>query len=340
MPILERGLKERSTEVKKKSSQIVGNMASLTDVKDLVPYLPRLLPSLKEVLVDPVPEARATAAKSLGTMVEKLGEDKFPSLVNELVHTLKSDTSGVDHQGAAQGLSEVLAGLGLSRLEGLLSEIVINATSPKSYVREGFISLLIYLPATFGQRFQPYLGRIITPILSGLADESEYVRDASLRAGQMIIVNYATKAVDLLLPELERGLFDDNWRIRQSSVQLMGDLLYRITGISGKTTTEGEEEEETGGTEVGRKALLQVLGKERRDRVLAALYIVRQDVSGIVRQSSMHVWKSIVSNTPRVVKEILPIMMGLIIRNLASPSFDKRQVAARTLGELVRKLGE
>ncbi|RIB06925.1 armadillo-type protein [Gigaspora rosea] len=340
MPILERGLKERSTEVKKKSSQIVGNMASLTDVKDLVPYLPRLLPSLKEVLVDPVPDARATAAKSLGTMVEKLGEDKFPSLVNELVHTLKSDTSGVDRQGAAQGLSEVLAGLGISRLEGLLSEIVINATSPKSYVREGFISLLIYLPATFGLRFQPYLGRIIPPILSGLADESEYVRDASLRAGQMIIVNYATKAVDLLLPELERGLFDDNWRIRQSSVQLMGDLLYRITGISGKVTTEGEEEEETGGTEASRKVLLQTLGKERRDRVLAALYVVRQDVSGLVRQSSLHVWKSIVSNTPRTVKEILSVMMGLIIKNLASPSFERRQVAARTLGELVRKLGE
>ncbi|CAG8669579.1 15139_t:CDS:10, partial [Gigaspora margarita] len=316
MPILERGLKERSTEVKKKSSQIVGNMASLTDVKDLVPYLPRLLPSLKEVLVDPVPEARATAAKSLGTMVEKLGEDKFPSLVNELVHTLKSDTSGVDRQGAAQGLSEVLAGLGISRLEGLLSEIVINATSPKSYV----------------------------------PDESEYVRDASLRAGQMIIVNYATKAVDLLLPELERGLFDDNWRIRQSSVQLMGDLLYRITGISGKVTTEGEEEEEIGGTEASRKVLLQTLGKERRDRVLAALYVVRQDedskkfifyqVSGLVRQSSLHVWKSIVSNTPRTVKEILSVMMGLIIKNLASPSFERRQVAARTLGELVRKLGE
>ncbi|CAG8561777.1 6442_t:CDS:10 [Ambispora gerdemannii] len=339
MPILERGLKERSTDVKKKSSQIVGNMASLTDVKDLVPYLPKLLPGLKEVLVDPVPEARATAAKALGTLVEKLGEDKFPVLVTELTNTLKSDTSGVDRQGAAQGLSEVLAGLGLERLEGLLPEILTNTESSKSYVREGFISLLIYLPATFGLRFQPYLGRIIPPILAGLADDSEYVREASLRAGQMIVANYATKAVDLLLPELERGLFDDNWRIRHSSIQLMGDLLYRITGISGKATPEGGEDE-TGGTDADRKALLQVFGKERRDRVLASLYIVRQDASGVVRQASMHVWKAIVSNTPRTIKDILPVMMTTIIRNLASHSPERRQVAARTLGELVRKLGE
>jgi hypothetical protein len=68
-------------------------------------------------------------------------------------------------QGAAQGLSEVLSGLGMERL---------NSSSPRHYVREGFISLLVYLPTTFGHRFVPHLGRIIPPILGGLADESEY----------------------------------------------------------------------------------------------------------------------------------------------------------------------
>ncbi|KAF9102803.1 translational activator of GCN4 [Mortierella sp. GBA35] len=346
MPILERGLRERATDIKKKASQIVGNMASLTDQKDLIPYLPRLLPGVKEVLIDPVPDARATAAKALGTLVEKLGESNFPNLVHELVDTLKSDTSGVDRQGAAQGLSEVLAGLGLERLEGLLPEIIINTDSPKAYIREGFISLLVYLPATFGQRFQPYLGRIIPPILMGLADESEYVREASLKAGQMIINNYATKAVDLLLPELERGLFDDNWRIRQSSVQLMGDLLFRITGTSKQAGVGGEDEgeedapEEFGHSDNIRKKLLEVLGRDRRDRVLSSLYIVRADGSAIVRQASLTVWKSLVTNTPRTLREILPTIMSMIIRNLASTSYDRRMVAARTLGDLVRKLGE
>jgi hypothetical protein len=77
-------------------------------------------------------------------------------------------------QGAAQGLSEVLSGLGMERLEGLLPEIISNSSSPRHYVREGFISLLVYLPTTFGHRFVPHLGRIIPPILGGLADESEY----------------------------------------------------------------------------------------------------------------------------------------------------------------------
>jgi hypothetical protein len=171
---------------------------------------------LHVVLVDPVPEARATAAKSLGALVERLGEVHFPDLIPGLLRTLKTDTSGVDRQGAAQGLSEVLSGLGMERMEGLLPDIIVNAQSPRSTVREGFMSLLVYLPATFGVRFQPHLPKIIAPILSGLSDTEEYVRDAAMKAGRMIITNYATRAIDLLLPELERGMFDPGWRIRVS----------------------------------------------------------------------------------------------------------------------------
>ncbi|KAJ3153392.1 translational activator of GCN4 [Geranomyces michiganensis] len=339
VPILQRGLRERSTDIKKRAAQIMGNMASLTDPKDLVPYLDSLMPELKEVLVDPVPEARATSARAFGNMVAKLGEENFPGLVSELCMTLKSDVSGVDRIGAAQGLSEVLAGLGIERLEGLLPEMLANANSPKVYIREGFMTLMIYLPGTFGDKFQPYLGSIIAPVLRGLADESEPVRDSSLKTGKMIIRNYASSAVDLLLPQLETGLFDENWRIRQSSTQLMGDLLYRIAGVSGKVETDGAEDEGLG-TEQGRQALISTLGKERFDRVLASLYVARSDSNSVVRQACLHVWKSIVSNTPRTLKEILPIMMDIIVASLASESADKRGCAARCLADLVRKLGE
>ena len=51
-------------------------------------------------------------------------------------------------------------------------------------------------------------------VCQGLSDESEFVRETSLLAGQTIVNRYSDKAVELFLPQLERGLFDDNWRIR------------------------------------------------------------------------------------------------------------------------------
>lgn len=56
MPTLKRTLEIRSTDTKKMAAQIIGNMYSLTDKKDLSPYLPDVLPGLKQSLVDPVPE--------------------------------------------------------------------------------------------------------------------------------------------------------------------------------------------------------------------------------------------------------------------------------------------
>jgi hypothetical protein len=50
VPIVHRGLRERSTDTKKKAAQIVGNMCSLVnEQKDMIPYLELLLPELKKV---------------------------------------------------------------------------------------------------------------------------------------------------------------------------------------------------------------------------------------------------------------------------------------------------
>ncbi|KAJ2786481.1 translational activator of GCN4, partial [Coemansia linderi] len=370
IPILQRGMCARTASTKRNAAQIMGSMATLTDPKDLAPYLTELVPLLRNVLVDPVPEARATSAKALGSLVNKLGEEHFPSLVADLVKVLKSDASGVDRAGAAQGLSEVLSGIGMVRLEGLLPEVLANCNSARMAVREGFMMLLIYLPTTFGDDFQRFLPQVMPPVLAGLADENEQVRNAALRAGRILVISFATTAIDSLLPELLASMNHELWRIRHSSIELLGELLYRVAGISGKqaerdreaaralfsTVQSGDDSGEAGEAaeeEVDedaendalissnlREILTEKLGLDRFLGVLAALYVSRSDVAAMVRQVSFSVWKSIVNNTPRTVRECLPRIMDIVLVGLASQEYDRRTTAARTLGDLVHKLGE
>ncbi|KAG8596974.1 hypothetical protein GDO81_002124 [Engystomops pustulosus] len=342
MPIVQRAFQDRSTDTRKMAAQIIGNMYSLTDQKDLAPYLPSVIPGLKTSLIDPVPEVRTVTAKALGAMVKGTGESCFQDLLPWLMDTLASDYSSVDRSGAAQGLSEVMAGLGVEKLDKLMPEIVSTASKVDiaPHVRDGYIMMFIYLPITFGDKFTPYVGPIIPCILKALADENEFVRDTALRAGQRVITMYAETAIALLLPQLEQGLFDDLWRIRFSSVQLLGDLLFHISGVTGKMTTETASEDDNFGTAQSTKAIISTLGPERRNRVLAGLYMGRSDTQLVVRQASLHVWKIVVSNTPRTLREILPTLFALLLGFLASTCADKRTIAARTLGDLVRKLGE
>ena len=292
VPVLHRGLRERSTEVKKKAAKIVGNMCSLiTEPKDMMPYVPLLLPEIKKVLLDPIPEVRAIAAKAVAALIKGLGDDSYLELLPWLLTTLQSEASGVERSGAAQGLSEVIAALGTAHLESLLPEVLRNCASPRAAVRDGNMRLFVYLPAALGAAFQPYLGAALPCILGGLADESEAVRDAAMTSGKAFVDRYALSALPLLLPAVQMGLSSDNWRIRQCSVELLGELLFRVAGTTGRVQIDGGSDDEGASTEAQGKAVLEALGHEQRNAVLAAIYIARADVGLTVRSASLHVWK-------------------------------------------------
>ncbi|RMZ92587.1 hypothetical protein DV736_g141, partial [Chaetothyriales sp. CBS 134916] len=334
--ILERGLLDRSS-TKRKAAQIIGSLANLTEKKDIVVHLPILVHGLRLATVDPVPATRATASKALGSLVEKLGEDAFPDLIPSLMSALRTDTGAGDRLGSAQALSEVLAGLGTARLEETLPTILQNVSSTRATVREGFMTLFVFLPACFGNSFANYLGQIIPSVLSGLADDVEAIRETALRAGRLLVKNFATKAIDLLLPELQRGLADDSHRIRLSSVELIGDLLFSLTGTS--VTADGDEDADEEQAAQAGQSLLHVLGEERRDRVLSSIYICRCDTSGVVRAAAVNVWKALVP-TPKILKEIVPTLIQMIIGRLASSNMEHKVIAGNALGEVIRKAGE
>ena len=167
MPTLQRTLELRSTETKKMAAQIIGNMYTLTDQKDLAPYLPNILPGLKQSLVDPVPEVRSVCSQALGAMVKGMGEEGLQELLPWLLTTLQSESSSVDRSGAAQGLSEVLFAQGVERLTQLMPRFVAfsqDLTQP-THVRDGYLLLFVYLPVAFKDEFVPFISNILPSVL-------------------------------------------------------------------------------------------------------------------------------------------------------------------------------
>lgn len=85
---------------------------------------------------------------------------------------------------------------------------------------------------------------------------------------QVLVSTHGKHHSEKLLPSLEAGLFDDSWRIRQSSVQLLGDLLYTIGGTKavGVAADADDEDEPTGrgGTSKAEIAINQVRGHKEK----------------------------------------------------------------------------
>ena len=370
--VVQRGLRDRSAGTKRKACQIVGNMSILTSSEDLAPYLPAIMPDLEVAMTDPVPQTCAVACKALGVLVEKLGEEVFPDVVSNMFEKLKSSEPEAigERWGTAQGLAEVLHGLGIRRLEKELPEIVACWNSPEVHIRQGFAPLLLLLPGSFGSALTPYLGTLVPALLNGLADSSEDIRDNALKAGRRIVKGYASVAMDLLLPELEVGLWSSSWRIRLASVELVGDLLNQLLGrgiessvtdrmksiSTAKPDDEGnlvEDADEAADAETpadledenlstpNLEASLQgleILGRTRRDRVLSGIFVCRADVVGAVRQAALDIWLGLIQNTPRVVKTILPTLVLMIVKHLGDDDEEIQRNAGRALAELVRRV--
>lgn len=86
------------------------------------------------------------------------------------------------------------------------------------------------------------------------------------------------------------------------------------------------DEDDTLGVETINKAILQNLGRPSRDEIFSGLYLCRQDVALVVRQAAGHVWKVVVPNTPRILRDIMPTLFSLLLKCLASSVQERQQV--------------
>ena len=342
VPIVHRGLRDRGATVKRMAGLIAGNICTMiSDPRDFLPYLPTLLPDLQSALLDPIPDVRNTAAKALGTLARSLGDHILPELRPWLVQKLREKTcSSAERSGAAQGLTEVLIASGTEVVDEVLrNELLPLSDSMEAGTREGVLWMITFLPPAMGQNFSPYIDACLGPLVKGLSDDNEIVRDVAMRAGRVLIRSHGKVHLDKILPSLEKGLEDEDHRIRLASLSLLGDLLSTIGGTS-VLRGDGDTQDDIRKAERAQAQIALVLGPDTRRRVLSKLYMARSDSTHAVRHSAIQIWKTVVSVTARALRDILAVLVNLIVISLASGDDERTIVAGQCLGDVVSKLGE
>ena len=138
---------------------------------------------------------------------------------------------------------------------------------------------------------------------------------------------------------MQNGMGDIDYRIRLSSLMLLGDLLSMIGGTT-VLRTDGNTQDDIRRAEKAQAQLTITLGLDTRNSVLSEIYLARSDSAVAVRQTAVQVWKTVVSVTARTLRQILSVLVNRVVTDLASGNAEKTEVAGKCLGDIVSKLGD
>ena len=320
IPIIDYGLRSRESALKENASQIVGTISHLIkDPRDLLPYLDILVNALKIAVCDPIGNVRNISAKAFGALAKKLGEYNSTKILKTLKAILENpDSKSNEKAGAAQAYSEVICAIGVDFFDRNKDYIMAKTLETKQYLKESYIGLFIYLPGILDEAFEPYLSIMLDNLVESLSDENENIRSLTLRVVKIFIDKFGMKNTQLLLAPINDGLFNINMRKRNSSINLTGDLLKVLA--KSRQGTEG---------------FLNAIYEE----TLASVYLLKHDEYEVIKNTADNVWKENVSNTPKVLKQILPVLVKKFIE-LMSMETGIEKLAKNTIKEYCGKYSD
>ena len=325
IPIVESGLKSRQPEIKKMASQVIGGILALVPTaKSITPYITRLITALKSALFDSIPEVRNVAAQNLGSLCRFIGAKQSKPIIEWLESIFFAETSTqVERSGAVHAYSEVLIRLSPTYWEQALPRILELCRHPDYFTRVCFLGVLIFLPEYTAGRFEEHLYEMLPAIFDNLSHENDEVRSVAVRIMQIIIKGYSRKYLDKLLPPLEAGLFSSNYKTRQSSIILVGEMMELIESMDRR---EGKKE----GT----------IPYDQKNRLLSAIYILRSDHTGTIHTQAAKIWKDLVENTPRVIPTLTSYVVERLLEIAESPHTETLNIVTAAIQNILEKYEE
>lgn len=284
---------------------------------------------------------RSGAAMGLAEVCTALSDDRIEDILNRVLNA--GSSSAEAREGGLMLLASMPFALGdryENRLAAALASILRGLADDSDNVREAALDAGRKTVTTYAKSS---LETLLPELLSAMRDKLWRIRHAATQLlGDFLLVlagaikpggkadaDAAGNDAELINSdeegekgEGEEGVSDDEKDSDEDEIDSPEMMLAAMT------------------LEATMKAIEEVLGIDRRNEVLAALYIIRCDVSIRVRQMGMQVWKTVVSNTPRVLREIMPSAVRQVVIALSDEDEERRAAAGKALGDLSQKLGD
>lgn len=175
---------------------------------------------------------------------------------------------------------------------------MVKAKDKDDGIRESYRGVMVFLPTSY-ENFVKYLPMLLPIMIEGLSDDIEEVRKLSLRNVKICIKQFGKQAPNQLVIPIMKMMFDADFRVRQSSSILMYQLTKELENDIIKLQPK-------------------YITIETKNEILSSMFILKYDTIERVAIQASQIWKNIVDNTLKILRQVIKDILNLAFQIIKS----------------------
>ncbi|KAM3294426.1 hypothetical protein ACQJBY_037360 [Aegilops geniculata] len=313
----------------------------------LLSFMGELIPTIRTALCDSTQEVRESAGLAFSTLYKSAGLQAIDEIVPTLLRAMEDDETSAT---ALDGLKQILS----VRTAAILPHILPKLVQPP--LSSFNAHALGALAEVAGPGLSSHIGTILPTLILAMDDEDVDVQSTAKKAAETIVLVIDDEGVETLIPELLRGVNDNQASMRRGAAYLIGFLfknskLYLADEAPDMMSTLITLLSDTDNATVlaAWEAFSRVVGSVPKEQLPTHIKLVRDAVS-TARDKERRRRKGVPVLLPglclpKALQPFLPIFQQMFstfyttssveLQGLISGSAETKEQAAEGLGELI-----
>ncbi|KAL0236975.1 hypothetical protein PCE1_000372 [Barthelona sp. PCE] len=312
MPIVKRGIEFKRSDVKNNAVRLISVIGVLCERDDILIYSDDLFKALMNNIVDAIPRVREITALAVGSLTKTLGFEHINPLRQWCETTMINADASLERSGAAQGLANILAALGINTLRAYSKRAYEMATDMRypMETRDGYLYFWYHLSSAFRERFSEFVPQGLEVMMIAFSMPEPNLHRIAISIGESLIKRFGCSTPIPFAEVLIQGMTSEKVAIRSSTILVMAKFLRQLMDFKmAKKIQDWKEQsndEDTITKKMGELNKLkagstedviyeQALGPLWVD-VVAYMFYLRSDIADNVKQGAMSAWGNLIQN--------------------------------------------